>query len=53
MDSEEQRIPRRDMAYGKRPPRRLSTGLITAGIVLLVVVGGYLILSQVRAPNVP
>ena len=36
------------MAYGKRPPRRLSTGLITAGIVLLVVVGGYLILSQVR-----
>jgi hypothetical protein len=36
------------MAYGKRPPRRLSTGLITAGIVLLVAVGGYLILSQVR-----
>ena len=36
------------MAYGKRSPRRLSTGLITAGIVLLVAVGGYLILSQVR-----
>ena len=36
------------MADGKRSHRRLSTGLITAGIVLLVVVGGYLVLSQVR-----
>ena len=36
------------MSEGKRGLRRLSTGLITAGVVLLVVVGGYLVLSQVR-----
>ena len=36
------------MSDGKRGLRRLSTGLITAGIVLLVVVGGYLVLSQAR-----
>jgi sortase A len=36
------------MSEGKRGLRRLSTGLVTAGIVLLVVVGGYLVLSQVR-----
>jgi hypothetical protein len=36
------------MSDGKRGLRQLSTGLITAGIVLLVVVGGYLVLSQVR-----
>ena len=36
------------MADEKRGLRRLSTGLITAGIVLLVVVGGYLVFSQVR-----
>ena len=36
------------MSDGKRGLRRLSTGLIAAGIVLLVVVGGYLVLSQVR-----
>jgi len=34
------------MSDGKRPLRRLSTGLIAAGIVLLVGVGGYLILNQ-------
>ena len=36
------------MSDGKRGLRRLSAGLITAGIVLLVVVGGYLVLTQVR-----
>ena len=36
------------MSDGKRGLRRLSAGLIAAGIVLLVVVGGYLVLSQVR-----
>ena len=36
------------MSNGNPSNRRLSTGLITAGIVLLVVVGGYLVLSQVR-----
>ena len=36
------------MSDGNRGFRRLSTGLITAGIVLLVVVGGYLVLSQIR-----
>ena len=30
------------MSDGKRPPRRLTAGLIVAGIVLLVVLGGYL-----------
>jgi sortase A len=36
------------MPNGNPSNRRLSTVLITAGIVLLVVVGGYLVLSQVR-----
>ena len=36
------------MSDGKRPQRRLSIGLIAAGIVLLVAVGGYLVLNQLR-----
>jgi len=36
------------MADGKRPPQRLSTGLIAAGVVLLLVAGGYLLLNQLR-----
>jgi sortase A len=36
------------MPNGKQSSRRLSTGLIAAGIVLLVVVGGYLVLTQLR-----
>ena len=36
------------MSNGNPSNRRLSTVLIAAGIVLLVVVGGYLVLSQVR-----
>ena len=35
------------MPNGNPSNRRLSTGLIAAGIVLLVVVGGYLVISQV------
>ena len=36
------------MSDGKPGLRRLSTGLIAAGIVVVLAVGGYLILSQVR-----
>ena len=36
------------MPNGKQSSRRLSTGLIAAGIVLLVAVGGYLVLTQLR-----
>jgi sortase A len=36
------------MSDGKRPLQRLSTGLIAAGIVLLVAVGAYLVLNQLR-----
>jgi len=36
------------MSDGKRPLQRLSTGLIAVGIVLLVAVGGYLVLNQLR-----
>ena len=36
------------MADEKQGLRRLSTGLIAAGIVVVLVVGGYLVWSQVR-----
>lgn len=36
------------MPNGNPSNRRLSIGLITAGVVLLVVVGGYLVVSQAR-----
>jgi sortase A len=36
------------MADGKRSPQRLSTGLIAAGVALLLLVGGYLLLNQLR-----
>ena len=40
------------MADGKRPHRWLSYGLIAAGIVVLLAVGGYLGLSQLRGAQV-
>jgi len=36
------------MSNGKQSIRRLSTGLIAAGVVLMLVVGGYLVLTQLR-----
>ena len=36
------------MSNGKQSIRRLSTGLIAAGVVLMLVVGGYLLLTQLR-----
>lgn len=36
------------MSNGKQSIRRLSTGLIAAGVVLILVIAGYLVLNQLR-----